>query len=332
MKKLLPKMKNSLFRNLLYAFVCLVFLTACQDTAQKDAELLSQNRQDSVELQRLKGVIGTRLITRADLDSLKKLYAKYPTVDDVKKTLQAALVVRRDWSALEKLLTEIPKEQQTDADKIELTKVYIKLGKGKEASQTITPFADAKTDDVELNGLAGQAFFVAGQNEEAAKYIDRVWGKLIAAKKVDEITTRGLIYFYQGNNQKAVEVLTEANKINGNYIPTLNALARVYAAMGNETQAESYRTHVEKIMHDVTAEETRNAKLVEHANELQKAWNEKRYEDVIKIAQGMMPDADPANKAVLYEYIAQSYHALGKTEEAKAAMNEAAKLKQYKMP
>lgn len=317
---------------MLFALVCLVFLTACQDAAQKDAELLSQNRQDSAELQRLKGVIGTRLITRTDLDSLKKLYEKYPTADDVRKTLQAALVVRQDWGALEKLLTEIPKERQTDADKIELTKVYIKLGKGKEASQTITPFADAKTDDVELNGLAGQAFFVAGQNEEAAKYIDRVWEKLIAAKKVDEITARGLIYFYQGNNQKAVEVLKEANKINANYVPTLNALARVHAAMGNESQAESYRVQIERIMHEVTVDETRKAKLVEHAKELQKAWNEKRYEDVIKIAQGMIPEADPANRAVLYEYMAQSYQALGKTEEAKAAMDEAAKLKQYKMP
>jgi predicted Zn-dependent protease len=302
-------------------------LVACQDTAERDAELLSQNKQDTAELKRLKNVVVTRLVTRTDLDSLKKLREKYPAAIEVRKTLQAALVVRRDWGALEKLLMEIPEERQTQDDKTELTKAYIRLGKGTEASQTIAPLADAKADDIELNGLAGQAFFLAGQTDVAAKYLDRIWEKLIAAKMVDEIAVRGLIYFYQSNNQKALEVLQQADKINANHIPTINALARVYAATGDERQAENYRAQAEKIMRDVTAEETRKAKLVERANELQKAWNEKRYEEVIRIAQEMIPEVDSANRIVLYEYIAQSYQALGKTAEAKAAMDEAAKLK-----
>ena len=320
-------MKRKRWRIFLFAFVCF-FFAACEDESQKNDDLLLQNQQDAAEFQRLKNVIGTRLVTRSDFDSLKKLREKYPDAVEVRKTLQAALIVRQDWGALEKLLTEIPKEKQTNEDRIELTKVYIKLGKGNDASQMVAPLADAKPDDVDLNGLAGQAFFLTGRNDEAAKYIDRVWEKLVAEKRVDEMAVRGLVYFYQGNNQTALEVLQQANKINAQHIPTINALVRVYAATGNQQQADNFRVQAEKIMHDITADESKRAKLVERANELQKAWNEKRYEDVIRIAQEMIPDADNANRVVLYEYIAESYKALGKTAEAKTAMDAAAKLKQ----
>jgi predicted Zn-dependent protease len=326
MKTLLQKKKRKSWRILLFVFVCL-FIVACEEASQKNDELLLQNQRDAAELQRLKNVIGTRLISRSDFDSLKKLREKYPDAIEVRKTLQSALIIRQDWIALERLLTEIPADQQTELDKTELTKTYIKLGKGNDAIQTVVPLADAKPDNVDLNGLAGQAFFLTGKNEEAAKYIDRVWDKLVEEKRVDEMAVRGLIYFYQGNNQKALEVLQQANKLNAQHIPTINALVRVYAAMGDQKQANNFRVQAEKIVHDITADEAKKAKLVERANEIQKAWNEKRYEDVIRIAQEMIPDADNANKAVLYEYLAQSYQALGKTAEAKAAMDEAAKLK-----
>jgi len=313
-------------------FALIFLLTSCsEDKVKTDAERLAQNRQDTAELKRIQSVIiSSKIILVSDYESLKNLRAKYPASVDVRQTFQAALILRNDWEALEKFLTEIPQEQRTKTGQIELTKVYIKQGKTAEAANVIEPMTVAAPNDAELNALAGQAFFFTGQYDKAASCLDRVWNDLISKKSVDEMTVRGLIYFYQGNNQRAVEVLEQALKIDPQSVPAANALSRVYSAQGDREKAETYRTQAEQLTKAKHEEEKRQSALVKYGYELEDAWKAKSYDAVIRIAQEMMAFADNNTKIVLYQYQAQAYQALGKTAEAQSALNEAAKLQTNK--
>ncbi len=325
--------KHSFAKIVFFLAVILLFASCDEHPTKTDAERLAQNHQDTAELKRIQSVIiSTKIILASDYESLKNLRAKYPASVDVRQTFQAALILRNDWEALEKFLTEIPQEQRTKTGQIELTKVYIKQGKTAEAANVIEPMTVAAPNNAELNGLAGQAFFFTGQYDKAAVCLDRVWSQLISNKRVDEISIRGLIYFYKGDYQKAIETLQETIKIDPKHIAALNGLSRVYSVTGDEKQADVYRLQVEKISQETTTNETNRAAFTERARELETAWNEKRYEDVIKTAQEMLSIAPHQQKAILYQYIAEACQALGKTEEAKAAMIEAEKFKQTKMP
>jgi predicted Zn-dependent protease len=292
-------------------FLC--FLAGCGSKAESDQAGFEQDKAAATEVRRIAAGLGrTQSVAQSDLDLLKTVHAKYPAAAEVRQTLQAALQARQDWEALEKLLTETPEAERTQSERVYLGKVYLKLGRYKEARLILEPLATAAPQDLEINSLAGQALYFEGRYEAAARVFDRVWDAIIATNGVDEIMMRGMIYFYQGDKGRAIETLKKTVELNPDYFAGHNALSRVYAAQGDAAQA---------------ADETRRIRLNARARDLESAFAARRYEECVRIAQEMLRSADETQKPMLYEYIGQAYQALGKQAEAQSAFQEAARLR-----
>jgi len=316
--------------HLLVGLLCLIFsLAGCQSAAERDQAGFEQDKAAVTDVRRIAaGLARMQGVAQGDLDLLKAVHAKYPAAAEVRQTLQTALQARQDWDALEKLLTEKPEAERTQSERVYLSKVYLKLGRYKEARAILEPLAAAAPQELELNSLLGQALYFEGRYEEAARVFDRVWDAIVAAKQVDELMMRGMIYFYQGDKGRAIETLKKTVEINPDYFSGYNALSRVYAAQGDTAQAEAARAQAERAHARQTAEETRRIRLNALARDLENAFASRRYEECVRIAQEMLQSADEAQKPTLYDYIGQAYQAVGKQAEAQSAFQEAARLRQ----
>ncbi len=166
------------------------------------------------------------------------------------------------------------------------------------------------------------SLFQLGKYDEAKKILDQSWNEIEREKRIDEITIRGMIYFYQGDNAKAVETLLKATAINENSIPANNGLSRVYSATGDEEKASQALKRVQTEFDKVTESEKQKTIFVEKGHNLQNAYNAKRYEEVILLGSQMIADSSPQNRFIIYKYMYDSYVALGKTEEAKEILEK----------
>ncbi len=312
--------------------LCLAFLSACQSVEEKESAALKQDAQVLSQLAQINNSIAaTRSISPENFAVLKTIREKYPNASEVRQTYKNSLIIREDWMALENFLNEKPLAELSAEDRQTLGKVYVKSGKYERAVETLKPLADANPNDVETRSLLGLSYFYLDKNEEAGAQLDSVWDKIIAEKRVDEITTRGIIYLRQNNFPKAIETLKKANEINPSSAAANNALSQVYARSGDAEQAEIYRAKTVEINDKAAAETFEASRRVQQIYALETAWKAKNYQEVINLAKQILPTAvEKSQKIVLYQYLFESYKALGNQTEANKALTEAQKSQQQK--
>ncbi len=305
--------------------LCLTFFISCQNAARTE----TPDAKTKSELSRISQILTIgQPLTPQDFESIKQIREKYPNSVEVRNVYQSALVKRGDWESLAKLIVGIPATERKREDNLNLAKSYLKLGRYQEEIDFLKPFADVNQKDADYNSLLAFGYFYLGQTPEAAKYLDAVWDALLQNKKIDEINTRGRIYFRQKDYEKAVETFKKTLEINENDISANNTLSRIYAAQGDERQAELYRLKTEKAHESVGEGEAKASRFVQNSYQLEDAWKAKRYDEVINLARQMLADSGEANKPALYQYMAESYKALGKPDEANKVLAEAQNLKQ----
>ena len=250
---------------------------------------------------------------------------------EVRQTYKNALVIREDWTELENFLTEKQLADLNAEDRRTLGKVYVKSGKYEQAIETLKALAEANPNDVETRSLLGISYFYLDKPDEAGAQLDSVWDKIIAEKRVDEITTRGIIYSRQNNFPKAIETLKKAIEINPSSAAANNALSQVYARSGDTEQAEIYRAKTVEINDKTAAETFEASRRVQQIYGIETAWKAKNYSEVINLAKQILPTAvEKDQKIVLYQYLFKSYKALGNEKDANDALTEAQKLQQQK--
>jgi len=320
---------TKIFQNLklILTAVCLVCLVACQSKSEKDAALLAADKPALAEIKRINTNLNSgQLVSQADIDALNKLREKYKDAFAVRQTLQTALFKRGDWETAEKLIGEIPEAERTNADRLNLVRIYLKLGRFQAAADTLNNLPADKTIELETKSLLGQAQFYLGQNNEAGQTIDSVWNEILAQKKTEDITLRGMIYFREGNLDKAIETLGKAVEIMPDNIPANNALSRAYAAKGDTGRAEIHLVKAQKAYEIISLAERKKIKMVSIYYQIEDAYKAQKYEEVIRLANQTLPDVEEQNKAALYQYLARAYAAQGRKAEADNALAEAAKL------
>lgn len=312
-------------------FPCLFLLVSCQKQPEKDIESFKKDAQAVAEFNRINQVIGRgQYLSQTDIDSLNKIREKYPQNPNIRLLMQSALIKREDWQAAADFINQIPENERTEDEKKNLAKILVKLGRYEETLQTVTPLLEKTPENIELISLSSNALMNLGRYEEAGNRLDKVWNEILNQKKADEVTMRGMIWFYRKNYDKAVETLNKAVELNPESIAAYNSLARVYAAQGNSEKAEEFTKKVQSVFDKMTADTQKKAKFVDAAKNLEEAFKNKRYEEAVNLAKTMLPDAETENKFVLYQFLANSYQALGKAKEAQEALAEAEKLKNQK--
>lgn len=322
-------MKEGTIVNYLKLKRCLFFLTvglavSCQtdgEAALRSDPSASQTiNQANIFLQ------NNQKLSTEQFDKVKKLYEQYPTSKAAKDTYRAALIRNGDWAILADFLKQIPDAELTVQDRLNLAKANIKLGRYTDAAETLTPLAGQ--NNFEAKTLLASAYFHLGKYDESKKLFDENWQQILNEKKSDEITLRGMIYFYQGDHPKAIETLDQSIAFNPEHVPSYNGLSRVYAAQGEHAKAEENLKRVQELFDQVTAIEIRQTKLVEKIYKLQEAYQAKRFQEVIDLANEILPQTDAKNKVALYQFLYNSYQALGKQREAQEVLLQAKQTQQ----
>lgn len=308
---------------LLLIVICVSFAISCQSdeaalnadetakqTINSSSQMLSSGQKPSAE----------------NFEKLKAVYEKYPKSETVAQTYKSALIVREDWAALEKFLSSIPKSELSNDDSLNLGKTYIKLGRYNDAIKTLKALENG--NNLEVKTLLANAYFHLDRYAEAKPLLDNNWEQIIKDKRADDITMRGMIYFHEKENDKAIETLEKALEVKPDNIPAANGLSRVYAAKGDTEKAEEYLAKVQQMFDTLTAEERRKTNLVEKIYKLQEAYKAKRFQEVISLVNEVLPQADAKNKAALYQYLYNSYQALGMQKEAQETLAKAKQIQQ----
>jgi tetratricopeptide (TPR) repeat protein len=265
-------------------------------------------------------------LAEVEFNELKKLYEQYPKSESLRKPFETALFLRKDWATLATFYDSMQGSEMAVEHKRNHAKVYVKLGDYEKALE-LTKTIDLKTD-ADMRHTAATSLFQLGKYDEAKKILDESWSTIEKEKRIDEITLRGMIYFYEGDNAKAVETLTKATAINENSIPANNGLSRVYTAMGDDEKASAALKRVQTAFDEITQSERQKTILVEQGHKLQNAFKAKRFEEVIALGPEMIAGSTPQNRLIIYQYMYNSYVALGKTEEAKEVLEKAKQLQQ----
>lgn len=322
-------MKRCFGINNLTQKLCLIFLScglfaACQtddeSAFQADTAAVQTTSQASMLLR------NKQKLSPEQFDRVKKLYEQYPASRTAQDTFRAALIVKEDWAVLVDFFNRIPASKLTVEDKLTLAKVLIKLGRYSDAIDTLQPLTAQNKLEVEI--LLATAYFHLGKYDDAKTLFDENWQQILNEKKSDEIALRGMIYFYQDDAPKAIETLNKSLEFNAEHVPSYNGLSRVYAAKGERAKAEESLKKVQEIFDRVTANERRTIKIVEKLYKLQDAYQAKRFQEVIDVANDVLPESDAKTKAALYQFQYNSYQALGKQKEAEDVMLKSRQLQQ----
>ncbi len=306
-----------------FAAVFVVLLSNCRsdESALQNDAVSKQALENAVQLMKT----GQKPAPE-DFEKIKKIYQQYPNSKTARNSYQFALISREDWTALEQFLNQIPFSEMSDEDKSNLGKAYFKIGRYADAVESLKPFG--KKGEREIRNILATSYFRLDRFAEAKALLDDDWDDIINKKSIDEITLRGMIFFHEKENDKAIETLHRTLKIDPENIAAANGLSRVYAAIGDRKKSEEFVARVQDSFEKLTAEEKRKTNQVEKLYQLQNAYNAKRFDEVIEIANQVLPEADARNKSALYQYLYNSYIALGKQKEAQEIAAKAQQMEQ----
>lgn len=311
--------------------LCFGLFAACKNDAGGDSARLRADAAAFENLRRIKSSMdATGTLPNEDFEILRTINARYPQANETKQTYRQALMLRGNWTEIERDLSAIPFEQLTADERLALAQSFGKLGKYREMAAVLEPLAEAEPGSVATSGMLAFAYFHLDQPEKAAEHLDSVWEGIVSGKKVDEIILRGLIYLRQKNIPRAIEILKQAVELNPQSSAAHNALSRAYSQAGNE---ELSKMHIAKAreQYEISAASTFAAtRRVDQIYQLEAAWKNKNYPEVIALANEMLRDADGPQKSVLYQYIFESQKALGNEAEANKALEAARSLQQQK--
>lgn len=307
----------------------IVFTFACQEESKSnDEELLKKDSQSSSQLGEMNAALTSKRFTSDNFERLKKIFEKYPNAQKARQTYLNALFFRKDWQAISEFLNSKSTNKLSREEKIILANTYFKLGN---YQKTIEIYAPLPEKDFEIKNLLGQSYLQIGQTADAATSLEEIKDRSIAQKRVDVLSSLGLIYLRQNEFPKAVEILKKAVELDPNHIPSNNALSLVYARQNDMENAEKYRQRTVELQKKSTEQTFESSQRVQKVYEIENAWNAKNYEEVIKIADEMIPlTENKAEKIALYQYLYESYKATGKTQEAEKAAAEGKKVEQQK--
>jgi len=294
-----------------------------------DASSSALNEASLAELERIRAaILETGKCSDEDLLVLRDLFARYPRSADLRAVLANALVRRRDWTGLAAVYEAWA--GRTPDDDVQLAKAYVKVGRFDEAAAILVPLAEASPGDVDLAYNAAFALRHAGRGEDAAAILDGSWREIVAAGDPNALTLRALVHIAAGELDPALLILQELTVAQPDYFPAWNALGRARAAAGDLEGAAVAYERLEELHAASEAETARRLRLSARSKALKEAWAVRDLEAAESLVDAMLPEASELGDAqlarTLHEFHAAIYEAKGRPEQAREALEEAARI------
>lgn len=303
---------------------------ACGNRTETDTSAFKRDSNAVATLSQIAATINSsKTISPEQFAALKRILEKYPNAADVVTAYKGALIVRGDWTVLETLLRAKPASDLSPEDRILLGRVLVRVAKYDEAIVHLEKLVSETPNSSDARSMLAEAYNAVGEFDKAGAQLDAVWPQIIAEKRFETMSLRGLIHLNQNQLQKAEETFLATLAVDRGNLSAASNLSRVYARLGNEAKAEEYRKLAVRISDDAKQRDQLAFKRVEKIYAVEAAWKAKRYDEIVTLVTDLLTTStDPNEKAVLYTYLFESHRALGNTAEAEKARAEVLKLQQ----
>lgn len=270
------------------------------------------------------GLENRRRPAGADVQRLKSIANQYPNEAFIGDVLLALLPGLKDWDGLTDYYEH--KAELSDHDRAMSARVYIQQANYGAARDVIRVVADAQPENVEANALLGRSLYFFGEYDEATMYYDRVWTSIVADKRVGDITYRAMIYYDQGNSDRALEILRAAIADSPGSIGIHNALGRVLAASGQDAEARVHRDRATELQDELSKHETDQMLRAARVFALNRALQNGDAGECQRMIFEYLPDSDPAFQQELFSFLESVLQRAGRSAEVPAALERAREL------
>lgn len=284
-----------------------------------DAQLVLDETA-SAEVSRIRKVLASNEpFAPADFVVLQDLRSRFADAKLLDDTYIKALYKRSDWASLEEHLRLVAPAQLTLEDATQLALAYFRQGKYAELVEHARSLRKTYPQDFGLLKLQAAAHLNLDQGADAAALLDERWDEVLAKRDFDAITLRGRVHQQLGETTQAIEKLQLALTLSPANKTALNALARLYFALGERERASEFSARAEDVQRRATQQSTQRLHLVDVLSTMQQRWQEQKYREVIELATRAVDQVDEKTRAVVYEYIIGSHERLGEMEQAQQA-------------
>lgn len=302
-----------------------MLIPACGDSALRDEAALKNEPQAIQRLDQINRIlVGSKTITPDDFNYVKELHGRFPNAALIRSVMKNALIARSDWQGLLDFLG--PAEELTGEDKIIAASALFKMGEFAAALKLTEDLVSTDPGNIEAVSISARCHYSLGNSPATISLFSPISTRLEQEKRKDDLTLLGLALLDIDRTDDAIAAFRSAFDIDPNDPSSANGLSRAYYVKGDTNRAEEFRKRTDAAQERLSAMELRGRAFVQQSYRLEAAWKERNYSEVVRLAREMLPNADDKNKAALYQYLIESYKALGRNSEADLALEEARRI------
>lgn len=232
---------------------------------------------------------------------LQDLRRRYPTESAVREVLIQALIEFSDWNALVDLYKSDCENNPSATNRLNLGAALCNAQRFSEASVILLPLAEELPDDVSVVRLSAISLYFEGRHEQAAELYDRILPRLSGALRVESLVIRGLLYFAEESEGRALELFEEALTMDPDYALAHNAMGRVLVAIGESEKASVHFAREDALRAVHRQEETRRYRLSALSRALSDAWEMRRQDECERLIDEMYELSEGEFRAYLEE-------------------------------
>jgi len=263
-----------------------------------------------------------------DFDQLEELYKRNPADSRIEPLYVRGLRERGDFIGLQRHRIATRGDAATPQERAMLVTMLLDARRFHEAAEFVRPMLEASPGNPQYRWLAAQAAFGEGQLDGAEALLDGAWTGIMESGQLDALFLRGLIHFRREQFDEAESRLRELLATYPDHVPGNLTLGRVLSAQGRREEAEQYFRQATQLHEYLNAQETRRARAGSQIKQLSEARVQRRWDEVERLAQSVLPEFDEPRRADLYDVLAEAYEATGRFAEATSARRQAQSLRQ----
>jgi len=267
------------------------------------------------------------MCTGAQLDELTALRARYPGAAEVREVLVDGLLRRGDTGAAIELLSSVPTSSRTPREDLLLVRELNNAGRYADALALAGPLREADPGHPTLLVMTGRALVGVGDHEVAIELLDPTGEGALPLESPAALYIAGLAHHHAGRHARAIELLRRCVARRPEHASAHYTLSLSLGRSGDAGGAQAHMDRFVAISEAGEARHQRSLRLADLSDRTNRAYREGRYSDCVPLLEEAMTLADPPLRVELAVYQSRVYHALGRAEEARAAVAHAESLR-----
>ncbi len=231
----------------------------------------------------------------------------------------------KDWQALAGLLESLDPDSISQQQQALLALAHHQTGRYSDAAEVLRGLLGGRPGDPILSYRLGAALMALGEDAQALGLLQASIPSLTGEQAAEAATSAALIQLRNGDAEAADELLGSVLASQPDYLPAVNALVRVYAALGrSEEQMEELLARAAELRNEIVAGERHAMVMSALSRQASEACVERRWDECELLVRKMLLQAESDQERIqLRRYLAGVYEVADRPEDARTERERA---------